>query len=76
MSMVWTPSAACCLLVMVIFTSCLAMDTPGDFINEFTASVRGGDKEVKEVLRHLEKREAVHVMRTVSNLKSININHI
>ena len=54
------------LLTLGLFAFTQASDIDGDYTNEFVATIRGGDGELKEVLTHLEKRSAVRVIDTVS----------
>ena len=54
------------LLTLGLFAFTQASDIDGDYTNEFVATIRGGEGELKEVLTHLEKRSAVRVIDTVS----------
>ena len=51
---------------MGLFAFTQASDIDGDYTNEFVATIRGGEGELKEVLTHLEKRSAVSIINTVS----------
>mgnify|MGYP001803193350 FL=1 len=54
------------LLTLGLFAFTQASDIDGDYTNEFVATIRGGEGELKEVLTHLEKRSAVRLINTVS----------
>ena len=54
------------LLTLGLFAFTQASDIDGDYTNEFVATIRGGEGELKEVLTHLEKRSAVSIINTVS----------
>ena len=54
------------LLTLGLFAFTQASDIDGDYTNEFVATIRGGEGELKEVLAHLEKRSTVRIINTVS----------
>ena len=54
------------LLTLGLFAFTQASDIDGDYTNEFVATIRGGEGELKEVLTQLEKRSAVRLINTVS----------
>lgn len=67
--MTWTlvqSAALGILLTLGLFAFTQASDIDGDYTNEFVATIRGGEGELKEVLTHLEKRSAVSIINTVS----------